>query len=177
MTSRELAIYTAGAAHKKQQYGESPYVYHLSAVDTVLDDAFFAPDGAVRLSAWLHDVLEDSKTFTKDDIEKKFGPAVADIVWRVTNEPAANRKERALKTYPKIAMSADAVALKLADRIANLEQSARTFSRFGLMYIKEDASFTESLRPNHYNTSRLIYLWDRYDGAVAAIKAAFGMTH
>jgi (p)ppGpp synthase/HD superfamily hydrolase len=176
MTARELAIYVAGAAHQKQMYGESPYLLHLSAVDSVLKDACFGEGSAVRLAAWLHDVLEDApEMFTRQDLEKMFGPGVAEIVWRVTNEPGANRAERAQKTYPKIAGNDQAIVLKLADRIANIEHSLRSFSRFGLMYVKEDTTFQYMLYDRMLTDPGLDYLWSRYFRAIKDIRAKFGM--
>jgi len=48
---------------------------------------------------------------------------VADIVYNVTNELGRNRKERAMKTYPKIASCRYSTFVKLCDRIANMKFS------------------------------------------------------
>lgn len=173
MTTRELAIYFAGGAHKAQMYGESPYLLHLSTVDGVLAAAGFKETDPVRIAAWLHDVVEDTDT-TLESVAKTFGPTVADLVWRVTNEPGENRKVRARKTYPKINGDEHSLALKLADRIANLEHSAMTFSRFGLMYVKEDQEFQFALTLE-WSDNRVGYLWNRYLIAIAAVKSSFGV--
>ena len=74
---------------------------------------------------------------------------IADCVYNVTNELGRNRKERAEKTYPKIAACEYATFVKLCDRIANM--------RFGWLkggdmlhkYKKEHAHFYEILGANY----------------------------
>ena len=53
--------------------------------------------------------------------KKKFGHEVAELIYAVTSELGRNRAERNKKTYPKIQGNFYATALKLADRIANVE--------------------------------------------------------
>ena len=174
MNAQTLAIYFAGEAHRDQPYGESPYIYHLDAVDTVLREIGYQELHPVRIAAWLHDCVEDAGV-TTEQLEKKFGPYVTQLVWRVTNEDGANRKERALKTYPKTAANEDAVALKLADRIANIENSLRTFSRFGLMYLKEHDFFYYALYDTTSCDTRIHDLWERYIDAIENMKETFGV--
>lgn len=179
MTQRELAIYTAGYAHKDQMYGESPYLFHLDAVDQVLEDVGYGPGDHIRIAAWLHDTLEDTD-ITAEYLHKYFGIFVVKIVQEVTNEPGANRKERAEKTYPKIAASIHStIDLKLADRIANIEQSNKTFSKFGLMYLKEHPYFYKTLHPEPYNlwsmNTTTIKLWNRYKIAITDVLTRIGV--
>lgn len=129
--------------HKDQTYGEVfPYTVHLYETASVIK--IFFPDTKfyLQICALLHDVIEDTPT-TRQEIEAIFGKEIADIVWAVTNEAGANRKERHLKTYPKIKANPDAVLVKLADRISN------TSASFGYpimsMYRKEYAGFREAL--------------------------------
>src|SRR5262245_31138361 len=98
--ARQLAI----AAHGNQTYGDKPYEHHLRAVVDVLkrfgaslEDASTAP---LLIAAWLHDSLEDT-ALSRAEVETNFGAEVTELVWRVTDEPGATRKERKPATYRK----------------------------------------------------------------------------
>lgn len=138
------------AAHGDQMYGDQPYAYHLQAVvdvltrfGTGLEDAATAP---LLVAAWLHDSLEDT-ALTFAEIEARFGAEVAELVWRVTDEPGATREERKPATYRKTSASEMAVVLKLADRIANVEASLATDRRLLEMYRREHVEFKATLHP------------------------------
>jgi (p)ppGpp synthase/HD superfamily hydrolase len=134
----------AAKAHKGQMYGSQPYTYHLVQVANVLT-RFGFDDTDLHVAAWLHDVVEDTDT-TVEDVQALVGDVVADIVQRVTDEPGANRKERKAKTYPMIKGDVSATLIKLADRIANVENCIATGKR-GLygMYCKEQPEFRKAL--------------------------------
>lgn len=144
-----LALQAAEAmaemAHKEQKYGEElPYTHHLAKVVEVLM-RFGVTDEDILVAGWLHDIVEDTPT-TLQQLEFAFGRRVSDLVHRVTNEPGKNRKERHALTYPKIQASDDAITLKLADRIANVEHSVYTRDAGKLkMYSKEYEGFREKL--------------------------------
>jgi (p)ppGpp synthase/HD superfamily hydrolase len=72
---------------------------------------------------------------------------VADIVYRVTDDPGRSRKERKEKTYPKLAKSVDAITVKLADRIANVEASKMGNPGLLEMYRREHGRFVAELFP------------------------------
>ncbi len=144
--ARELAI----ASHGDQPYGDKPYAHHLQAVVDVLtrfgaslDDGATAP---LLIAAWLHDSLEDTD-LTREEVEQRFGPEVAELVWRVTDEPGATRKERKPATYRKTRESDRAITLKLADRIANIESSLESNSGLLRMYRREYDEFKSALEP------------------------------
>lgn len=63
------------------------------------------------------------------------------LVGAVTNEPGPNRKTRSALTYPKIRQSDKSIALKLADRIANISQGGSLVE----MYRKEYPEFRHGL--------------------------------
>jgi (p)ppGpp synthase/HD superfamily hydrolase len=137
----------AAVKHGDQKYaGGLPYTHHLAAVEAVLRRFppfnFFEHGSHVLEAAWLHDVVEATDTKLKQIVEM-FGEDVANLVRAVTNEPGENRKVRAALTYPKIrAAGPEAVALKLADRIANVEQGGSLVD----MYRKEYEAFRRALR-------------------------------
>jgi (p)ppGpp synthase/HD superfamily hydrolase len=141
MNAREFAI----KAHGDQTYGVGlPYSYHLQHVAEVLV-RFRVFSIAMAEAAWLHDVLEDTKV-TGHELWDNFGPEVANLVAAVTDEPGANRKERHIKTLPKIrAAGTNAVVLKLADRIANTEAAIWQRPDLLKMYRSEFPEFSTAL--------------------------------
>ena len=146
------AVDWATDAHKEQKYGGDPYTHHLKDVQAVLSRFGYSPDKddqgkRLYIAAWLHDIIEDTDV-TYADVEREMGKEIADLVYAVTNEQGANRRERHEKTYPKIKAHPEAIILKLADRIANTEASVRQFfsnDLFG-MYHKEWANFKAKLK-------------------------------
>lgn len=127
----------AKKAHGDQSYGIFHYVYHLDSVVEVL--CRFGYEGKYVVAGYLHDTLEDTNLKYRD-IESYFGKDVAEMVYCVTDEIGRNRKERKEKTYPKIVSNPDAIIIKLADRIANVEEGGKVD-----MYRKEHKEFKSNL--------------------------------
>ena len=136
-------------AHAGQDYdGIFPYEKHLDDVVKILTDQGYA--GKFIVAGYLHDVIEDG-TVSYNDIKSYFGMEIAEIVYCVTDELGRNRKERKSKTLPKTALNPDAVVIKLADRIANIEHGGKID-----MYAKEYPTFKEAL----YTEGQDNDLWD-----------------
>ena len=95
-------------------------------------------------AGWLHDVIEDTDA-SYNDVKKVTNAVVAELVFAVTDELGRNRKERSAKTYPKIQGNIAATALKLADRIANIENGNVEGGSMLQMYRKEYPHFRETL--------------------------------
>lgn len=127
----------------------------------ILTQEGFATEPVLLAAAWLHDVAEDTAT-SIEEITKAFGPEVADIVHRVSDEPGANRKERKSKTYPKIRAQRGATIVKLCDRIANVEAS-RAVPKKMKMYAEEYPEFRAALFVPGIADS----LWLRLDALLA----------
>lgn len=151
-------------AHGIQKYaGDKPYSYHLGQVVGVLQ-RFGVDDEILLAAAWLHDTVEDTDT-TAIEIDRSFGMLVGDLVWAVTNEPGKNRKERHQKTYVKITtIGPQAVLLKLADRIANLEQCAAEQRLTGQsklldMYRKEHEGFVQAIKTKSSPSDTETRMW------------------
>ncbi len=145
----ERAIKFATEKHEGQTYDGGPYTKHLSWVADVAA-RYGCTDEEILCACWLHDTVEDTGT-TKEEIASNFGTRVADLVWRVTNEPGRNRRERHEKTYGKIKADQGAMFLKLCDRIANVEASQSNVD-FLRMYQKEWEDFIRLLYvPGLYN--------------------------
>jgi len=156
--AKEFAI----AKHGTQKYGEHPYSYHLAQVSQVLSEFGYAGDEAIAAAGWLHDTLEDTPT-TYELLVSEFGKETADIVWAVTSEPGQNRVDRFRKTALKIQSNKKALAVKLADRIANTEASLQSNPKLYKMYLKEFPVFKELL----YNPQdvELMPLWNRLESS------------
>jgi guanosine-3',5'-bis(diphosphate) 3'-pyrophosphohydrolase len=159
MSTIEKAKLFAFNAHGDQMYGEFPYSRHLQNVVDALNETYptCRPETdhpleqemnnrtAVTVAAWLHDTIEDTSV-TFEDVFNEFGRIVARIVFACTDEPGKNRKERHERTYPKlIAAGRDAIAVKLADRIANVRHSVTHNHGMFQMYQKEYAEFKKAL--------------------------------
>jgi GTP diphosphokinase / guanosine-3',5'-bis(diphosphate) 3'-diphosphatase len=170
------AYNAAHAAHRGQtrKSGE-PFVYHPLATADVLAELRLDP--TTISAALLHDVLEDTGV-TKEELSKRFGDDVAEIVDGVTKLkrlPSGNLEEAQAESLRKmiVAMSRDVrvIIIKLADRLHNmrtlaylkretqlskatetLEIYAPLAHRLGIYSIKwelEDLSFA-TLHPRRY---------------------------
>ena len=125
-------------------YGDADF--HKGHLERVVNTLrlFGADDPVLLAAAWLHDTVEDTDV-TIADIKREFGDDVADLVWRLTDETGGNRKERHHRTHLKIRGRTEAVRIKLADRIANVEASIEQRSHLRGMYRHEYAQFREDL--------------------------------
>src|SRR3990167_1372403 len=119
------AYLTALAAHRGQvrQTGE-PYITHPVSVACILAD--MKMDHHSIVAALLHDVIEDTK-IQKNDIEKNFGPEVADLVdgvSKLTQIEFISRAQAQAENFRKmvLAMARDirVIIVKLADRLHNM---------------------------------------------------------
>lgn len=95
------------------------YYKHLEDVHEVLQ-RYNITDENILVAAYLHDSVEDTQ-MKVSLIEKYFNSEIANIVYCVTNEHGIDEKEKNQKTYTKLAKNQKAIILKLADRIANVE--------------------------------------------------------
>jgi len=137
-----LRAYDVGeSAHRGQvrKTGE-PYIFHPVAVAQIL--ANMRMDHVSIAAAILHDTIEDTE-LSWQDIEKDFGPEIADLVEGVTKLDKMKfrtRVEADAESFRKLmlAMSRDlrVIFIKLADRLHNMRtlgsmnpQSRRRISR------------------------------------------------
>jgi (p)ppGpp synthase/HD superfamily hydrolase len=109
-------------AHLGRMHGDSFYTCHLEQVENVLI-RFDYCSFRIRAAAWLHDTVEKSQV-TMSDINREFSGFVAFTVDAVTSAPGKTREERNSATYARIKERGGmAIVLKLADRIANVEEA------------------------------------------------------
>ena len=136
----EKTFHFAQQAHagQKRKSGE-PFIIHPVEVAIILADLHM--DVETLCAALLHDTVEDSNV-TKDQVEKEFGPSVADLVdgvTKITKLEVESLSDEQAETFRKmlIAMSKDirVVVIKLADRLHNM----RTLSA-----LKEDRRIFKS---------------------------------
>ncbi len=141
-------------AHSNQSYDEIfPYEKHLDDVVDVLKRFGFA--GMYIIAGYLHDSIEDDG-ISFNDIKKHFGVEIAEMVYCVSDESGRDRKEKKKKTLPKTASNPDAIILKLADRIANVEHAGKID-----MYAKEYKEFKDALYPT--STEKAFPMWEHLD--------------
>ena len=113
------------AAHAGQvRHSGEPYVSHCIEVARILADLQL--DTATVTSGLLHDIVEDTD-ITVEDIEREFGPEIAQIVdglTKIANLPLSSREERQVENYRKLLLSiakdARVILIKLADRLHNM---------------------------------------------------------
>jgi (p)ppGpp synthase/HD superfamily hydrolase len=150
----------AKQAHRDQMYGDKKYIYHLDQVYEIL--LRFNKDPHLLMGAYLHDVIEDT-VITVDEVSDKFGSRVASLVWAVSDGLGNSRRERKAVAYKKIqSIGDDAIAIKLADRIANVSNSRMHNARIYSMYKREQSGFKSALFLNESRTE-VIKMWNHLD--------------
>jgi guanosine-3',5'-bis(diphosphate) 3'-pyrophosphohydrolase len=123
------ALAFAADKHRNQRRKDadaSPYINHPIALMNVLVVEGGISDIDVLAGALLHDTIEDTDT-TAEEIEAEFGPIIRRIVEEVTDDkslPTAERKQAQIDHAPQL--STQARLVKLADKICNLRDVART---------------------------------------------------
>ena len=155
--------------HGDQKYGTQPYSVHLDAVVAVLEREIPDCSTLLKVVAYLHDVLEDTEC-EYETIEAVFGPTIANAVLFCTDENGPNRKTRKALTYAICREALDnyadgvghegtriGVIVKLADRVANLENCTRDNPDLLKMYWKESAAFCTAYASPHCDS-----LWAAY---------------
>ncbi len=112
-------------AHKDQRRksGE-PYIYHPIEVAKIVAKEIGL--GATSIAcALLHDVIEDSE-YTYEDIEKRFGKKIADIVRGLTKISVMNHQNISIQSenYRKLLLTLSedfrVILIKIADRLHNM---------------------------------------------------------
>ncbi len=165
---RDAAMFAAGA-HAGQKYGKDlPYYFHLESTVDVLT-RFLAAErlmsGPLTAAAWLHDTMEDTAV-KYDDLFRFFGERVANIVDAVTDRRGENRAARHRATYPMVRYIGmdDAVLVKLADRIANMEYSLASQDRGKVrMYRREWVDFQNLIGRMNATHRVEIQMWAHLD--------------
>lgn len=119
------AVDYANQKHKLQKRKDgSPYIIHPLAVAQIV--AEMGLDCDAILGALLHDCIEDTDA-SHEDIEKIFGPTVAELVEGVTKLTRANfssseqaQMENLRKMFMAMSKDIRVVLIKIADRLHNM---------------------------------------------------------
>ncbi|WP_030168772.1 HD domain-containing protein [Spirillospora albida] len=123
-----------------------PYVEHLLEALEVLVRGAGVKDPVVLDAVLLHDVVEDTAA-TLADVEDAFGPEVAELVDWVTKPPTGGRgrqaKRAAKAAYLRRLRDAprEAVLVKLADRVSNVQELDRMPTDFQRRYHAETVAY------------------------------------
>ena len=121
----DCAVDYANQKHKVQKRKDgSPYIIHPLAVAQIV--AEMGLDCDAILGALLHDCIEDTDA-SHEDIEKIFGPTVAELVEGVTKLTRANfssseqaQMENLRKMFMAMSKDIRVVLIKIADRLHNM---------------------------------------------------------
>jgi (p)ppGpp synthase/HD superfamily hydrolase len=123
-----------------------PYLEHLLEALEVLVRGAGVTDRAVLGAALLHDTVEDTEA-TLDDLEREFGPWVAELVDWVTKpggDGASRTEKRAAKAaYLRRLREAppEAILVKLADRVSNVQRLDQMPPDFQRRYYAETVTY------------------------------------
>ncbi|RMH23906.1 MAG: bifunctional (p)ppGpp synthetase/guanosine-3',5'-bis(diphosphate) 3'-pyrophosphohydrolase [Planctomycetota bacterium] len=118
----------AARAHQGQirKDGKTPYVAHVYRVAMTVRDVFGCDDEIAICTALLHDTIEDTAT-DYDDIEHRFGRAVADCVAAMTKNMIMREDEREADYDARLAKAPwQARLVKLADVYDNGHDMTKT---------------------------------------------------
>ena len=148
---------------RRKDKDASPYINHLIAVVTTLCEIGKIDDSTILVAAILHDTLEDTET-TLEEIERKFGKGVGQLVVEVTDDKNLSkhiRKQLQIERAAKISYGAKCI--KLADKISNIQDiiespPANWSSQRKLEYVNWAKEVIDELRGTHEK------LEDYFDG-------------
>ncbi|GLW89842.1 HD domain-containing protein [Actinokineospora globicatena] len=131
LSEAELAALDEATAFAVEWHGGQtrpagePYLEHLLEATRVLVEAIGITDVDVLRAAVLHDVVEDTAC-TLDEVRDRFGARVATLVDWVTKPPRpegwTREQSRAAYLTRLQDAPADAILIKLADRLSNVQR-------------------------------------------------------
>jgi len=142
------ARFVAFSLHEGKMYGRFPYCFHLA--DVVKNLVKFNYDDEDMIAAgYLHDVIEDCGQ-SEDGLSDLFNPKVAKLVAAVSGK-GVNRKEKKADMIAKLQAYPKAVPLKMADRMANIQNCKEFNPRMLDMYRKEMFDYQQLFSNTNYN--------------------------
>jgi (p)ppGpp synthase/HD superfamily hydrolase len=143
--ARRYAEHAHNAIDHRRKYSGRPYTEHLERVAARVAEV--TGDPVAVAAAWLHDVVEDTPS-THAEIEREFGPRVAELVHALTDveKDHGNRAARKAADRDRIARApALAHTVKLADVIDNAEDIAENDPHFARVFLREMEALLEVL--------------------------------
>jgi (p)ppGpp synthase/HD superfamily hydrolase len=136
-TLLEAVRFARGQHGVQQRPTGRPYVEHLLEALEVAVAGAQVRDEEVLTAIVLHDVLEDTPC-TEAELARRFGTEVTGLVRHVT-KPVAGGKAGYLAALAKA--PPQAVLVKLADRVSNVQQLQRMPWRFQKRYYQETVTY------------------------------------
>lgn len=135
----QKAINFAGNKHGDQKVPgtKSSYLVHLSnvAMETMIageNTPYFDLGFAVQV-ALLHDILEDTST-TFNELQAAFGLKIADAVMALSKNESLKSQEQIPDSLERIKLQSKEVwAVKLADRISNMQKPPAHWDQFKII--------------------------------------------
>ncbi len=121
----------AEKAHKGQirKSGNIPYITHPIRVARILEKA--GASDALVCAGYLHDVVEDTP-IEIEEVEKVFGPEIADLVQAHTEDKSKSWQERKQHTIDTLRIgNRDVKQLIVADRLDNLLSIEKDLQKIG----------------------------------------------
>jgi len=164
--SLEKAINFAIDKHKGQYRSDKkiPYIVHPTGVFEFLKSKMGIKDVVILVASFLHDTLEDTKT-TYNEIKNEFNKEVADLVIQLTSDKKEIEKvgKPEYLLQKMIKMSDNALTIKLADRLHNLQDINSVSDKFArkmwsqTTYIIKRLRTERSLNQTQNKIVRMIY--------------------
>lgn len=152
------AIRLAACRHAISTYDGEPYYWHFEDGEQVLRD--HGLDDEESLIAFnLHDIIEDGGV-SYNDIKKKFGVEIAEVVYLCTDNKGRSRKIRKNQEfYNELKTNLQAIKIKVTDRIANARRSIKNGHSMGDIYKKEYEHFKQEI----YFVGHIDSMWKELD--------------
>lgn len=137
------AMMFAREVHKDQRrkYTGNPYADHLAEVagivGAIASRKWVVGPTLVMAVAWLHDCMEDQGV-TYSDLIDRFGMAIAEGVFMLSDMEEGNRSERKAAARARLSKAADWVqTIKCADLISNTASIVQHDPKFAVTYLEE----------------------------------------
>ena len=148
MKQLDKAIQFATKAHEGQtrKYTGEPYIVHPLSVMEIVKTVDHTEE--MLMAAVLHDTVEDTDV-TLQDIDREFGPVVAQLVEELTDVSKPEDGNRAFRKGLDREHSAQASAqgqtIKIADLLDNTKSITEHDEHFAKVYMKEKALLLQIL--------------------------------
>lgn len=118
------ALDFAARKHRDQRRKDidaSPYINHPITVARLVATVGHIEDTEILAAAVLHDTIEDTET-TAEELQLNFGERVRNLVELATDDKTLSKQDRKrLQIDHAKSLPPDAIPIKLADKIANVE--------------------------------------------------------
>ena len=128
----EAVIFATNAnAGQKRKGIDIPFIIHPLEVAAIV--AAITTDEEMLCAAVLHDVVEDCKDISIQDIRMRFGARVASLVDQESEDKSKSWQERKGSTiqFLKNEASRNAKIIALGDKLANIRSMARDYREIG----------------------------------------------